>query len=255
LMGSLMVGTAFAKALAYGLKVPVISVDHLQAHILCHFIQNAAGDKKVPAFPFLCLTISGGHTQIVLVKDYFDMEVIGKTIDDAAGEAFDKTAKILGLPYPGGPMVDKYAAQGNPHAFKLAVPKIRGLDYSFSGLKTSFLYLIRDELKSDPAFIEKHIYDLCASMQFSIISALMKKLVKASEDTGIKQIAIAGGVSANSLVRSELIRNGELLNWNTYIPPIEHTTDNAAMIAITAYFKYLKNDFSDIRAIPYTRSK
>ena len=255
LLGSLLVGSSFAKALALGLNVPLIEVDHMQGHILCHFIQNERGDQSMPRFPFLCLTISGGHTQIVIVKDYFDMEVIGKTIDDAAGEAFDKTAKILGLPYPGGPLVDQYANDGNPHAYKLSVPRIAGLNYSFSGLKTSFLYLIRDELKKDSRFIEKNIHDLCASMQYAIVSSLMKKLIKASDETGIKEIAIAGGVSANSLIRNELIKTGDALNWRTFIPPFTYTTDNAAMIAITAYFKYLKSEFTGFAAKPYTRSK
>ena len=255
LLGSLLVGSSFAKAFSLGLNLPLIEVDHMQGHILCHFIQNETGDKIMPRFPFLCLTISGGHTQIVVVKDYFDMEVIGKTIDDAAGEAFDKTAKILGLPYPGGPLVDQYAKDGNPKAFKLSVPRINELNYSFSGLKTSFLYLIRDELKNDPLFIEKNIHDLCASMQYSIVSSLMSKLIKASGETQIKEIAIAGGVSANSLVRSELIRIAGELQWRTFIPPLNYTTDNAAMIAITAYYKYLKKEFSGFRVKPYTRSK
>ena len=255
LLGSLLVGSAFAKAFSLGLNLPLIEADHMQGHILCHFIQNETDDKVMPAFPFLCLTISGGHTQIVVVKDYFSMEVIGKTIDDAAGEAFDKTAKILGLPYPGGPLVDKYAKDGNPKAFKLAVPRIEGLNYSFSGLKTSFLYLIRDELKKDPQFIEKNLNDLCASMQYSIVSSLMNKLILASKQTGIKDVAIAGGVSANTLVRSELIKTGEQLGWRTFIPPFSYTTDNAAMIAITAYFKFLRKEFSEMDSKPYTRTK
>lgn len=255
LLGSLLVGTAFGKAFSYGLKIPAIAVDHLQAHILCHFIQNEQGNKKMPAFPFLCLTVSGGHTQIVLVKDFFDMEVIGKTIDDAAGEAFDKTAKILGLPYPGGPLVDTLAKIGNPHAFKLSLPKIQALDFSFSGLKTSFLYLIRDQLRKDAGFVDKNLNDLCASMQYSIIKVLTDKLIRASKETGINEIAIAGGVSANSLLRSELLKYGKDLGWSTYIPPLEHSTDNAAMIAVTAFYKYKQGDFADINAVPYTRSK
>lgn len=254
LLGSLLVGTSFAKAFSLGLKIPLLDVDHLQAHILAHFIQDKSGAKKVPSFPFLCLTISGGHTQIVKVKDYDDMEIIGKTIDDAAGEAFDKAAKIMGLPYPGGPVIDKLASMGNPSRFSFPKPRIPKLDFSFSGLKTSFLYFIRDALKEDPDFIEKNKNDLSASIQRVIVEVLMDKLKLAARQTGIKEIAIAGGVSANSLMRSELLETGKELNWNVYIPEFEFTTDNAAMIAIAGHYKYLNKDFADQRVVPYARS-
>lgn len=253
LLGSLLVGTSFAKSFALGLNIPLIEVDHMQAHILAHFIQNT-DDYKSPEFPFLCLTVSGGHTQIVLVKDYFDMEVIGNTIDDAAGEAFDKAAKILGLPYPGGPLIDKNAKEGNPLAFKFSEPRIAALDYSFSGLKTSFLYQIRDNLKLNPNFIEENLVDLCASIQHTIIQVLMTKLMLASKQTGIKQIAIAGGVSANSGLRKRLMDMESSHKWKVFIPAFEFTTDNAAMIAITGYLKYIKKEFTDQKATPYARS-
>ena len=254
LLGSLLVGTSFAKSLALGLNIPLIEVDHLQAHILAHFIQNEEGNKKIPTLPFLCLTISGGHTQIVLVKDHPDMEIIGKTIDDAAGEAFDKAAKILGLPYPGGPAIDKLAKEGNPDRFTFPKPKIPNLDFSFSGLKTSFLYFVRDRLKENSAFIEQNKADLAASIQKTIVDILMDKLITASGKTGIKEIAIAGGVSANSLVRKRLTETGNELGWNVFIPEFEYSTDNAAMIAIVGYFKYLKKDFAGQDAVPYARS-
>lgn len=255
LLGSLLVGSSFAKTFALALNIPLIEIDHLQAHILAHFIQNDTQDKTMPSFPFLCLTISGGHTQIVKVSDYFSMEIIGQTIDDAAGEAFDKTAKILGLPYPGGPLIDLLAKEGNPHAFKFTLPRIKNLDYSFSGLKTSFLYLIRDNLKIDSNFIEKNKSDLCASIQHTIIKILFDKLFKAMEQTGIKDIAIAGGVSANSGIREALLREGKERNWNVFIPPISYSTDNAAMIAIAAYYKYQKKEFSSYEVVPYARGK
>jgi N6-L-threonylcarbamoyladenine synthase len=254
LLGSLLVGTSFAKAFAFAMDIPLIEVDHMQAHILAHFIQNEEGTKQLPAFPFLCLTVSGGHTQIVLVSGYFDMKVIGRTIDDAAGEAFDKAAKIMGLPYPGGPLVDKYGAEGNPLAFKFSKPVIPGLDYSFSGLKTSFLYFLRDRLKDDADFIEKNKADLCASMQYAIVSSLTGKLMLAVKQTGITQVAIAGGVSANSALRramTELQQEGEI---TAFIPEFRFSTDNAAMIAIAGYFRYLKGDFSDLSMSPYSRS-
>jgi N6-L-threonylcarbamoyladenine synthase len=254
LLGSLLVGISFAKSFALGLGIPIIEVDHLQAHILVHFLHGPQGEGKVPSFPFLCLTVSGGHTQIVLVKDYFDMHIIGQTIDDAAGEAFDKSAKIMGLPYPGGPLIDRYAAEGDPKAFGFARPNIPGLDFSFSGLKTSILYFLRDRLKEDPEFIERHKADLCASIQFTIVDLLLKKLKKAAEETGIREIAIAGGVSANSGLRNALNGLKESERWNVYIPKLEYSTDNAAMIAITGYFKYLKKDFADFSAAPYARS-
>ncbi len=254
LLGSLLVGTSFAKSFALGLNIPLIAIDHLKAHILAHFIQNKEDNRKVPSFPFLCLTISGGHTQIVQISDYSEMQIIGKTIDDAAGEAFDKAAKILGLPYPGGPFIDKLAIQGNPKRFTFPKPRIEGLDFSFSGLKTSFLYFIRDELKKNAGFIEENKNDLCASIQQTIIDILIEKLITASKQTGISEIAIAGGVSANSLIRRTINEKARELNWNVYIPEIQFTTDNAAMIAIAGYFRYLKKDFSDQSLTPYARS-
>ena len=251
LLGSLLVGTSFTKGLSLGLDIPILEVDHLQAHILAHFIDMG---QDMPEFPFLCLTVSGGHTQIVRINDYFDMDIIGKTIDDAAGEAFDKTAKILGLPYPGGPHIDKLAKIGNENAFVFPKPKIQGLDYSFSGIKTSFLYFVRDELKKNPDFIKENQADLAASMQKLIIDILIGKLKRASKETGIKQIAVAGGVSANSGLR-EAIKSGEkLYDWKTYIPEFQFTTDNAAMIAISGYFKFLEKDFLDIDFVPYARA-
>lgn len=253
LLGSLLVGTSFAKAFALGLDIPLIEVDHMQAHILAHFIQDTP-DQKVPEFPFLCLTVSGGHTQIVRVNSHFDMEIIGKTIDDAAGEAFDKAAKIMGIPYPGGPLIDKMSKQGNPHAFKFPEPRIPELDYSFSGLKTSILYFLRDQLKINDNFIEENKYDLCASVQRTIIEILMKKLILASKQTGIKQIAIAGGVSANSELRETMVATGEKLGWEVFIPKFAYSTDNAAMIAVTGSLKYDKNEFTDQKVAPYARS-
>ncbi len=245
LLGSLLVGTSFAKSLSLGLNVPLIEVNHMQAHILAHFINE--GDKKVPSFPFLALTISGGHTQIVLVNDYFDMEILGETLDDAVGEAFDKSAKILGLPYPGGPFVDKYAGKGNPTAFPFPKPKVQGLNFSFSGLKTSILYFIQKETSKNPNFVEQNLNDICASIQFTIINILMDKLKKASKQTGIREIAIGGGVSANSGIR-EALKDSELkYGWKTYIPKFEYCTDNAAMIGIVGYLKYIDGVFSDER--------
>jgi N6-L-threonylcarbamoyladenine synthase len=255
LLGSLLVGSSFAKSLALGLGIPLVEVDHLQAHILAHFIQNEKETKSVPRFPFLCLTISGGHTQIVMVSDYLETRVIGKTIDDAAGEAFDKAAKILGLGYPGGPVIDELAKQGNPRKFSFPKPKIKGLDFSFSGLKTSFLYFIRDELKKNPDFIQQHLPDLCASIQHTIVEILTDKLIEAARTTGVKEIAIAGGVSANSSVRKKIQDSGDKLNWNVYIPEFQFTTDNAAMIAMAGYFKYLNKQFADQHAVPYARSQ
>lgn len=254
LMGSLLVGTSFAKAFAMGLNIPLIEVDHMQAHILAHFVQLKEQRKPVPKFPFLCLTVSGGHSQIVRVDDHFKMTLLGETIDDAAGEAFDKTAKIMGLPYPGGPVIDKLAKVGNPKAFAFPIPQIKNLDYSFSGIKTSFLYFLRDNLKVNENFIEENKADLAASMQYTIVEILMIKLVKAAKQEGIKEIAIAGGVSANSGLRNA-IKNGEAkYGWNTYIPDFQFTTDNAAMIAITGLFKYQKGEFTDQKVTPYTRS-
>lgn len=254
LLGSLLVGTSFAKSFALGLNIPLIEVNHLQAHILAHFAQKPGNRIKTPEFPFLCLTVSGGHTQIVRVNDYFDMEILGQTIDDAAGEAFDKTAKIMGLPYPGGPIIDKLAKIGNPNAFEFPIPNIPNLDYSFSGLKTSILYFLRDQLKNDDQFIDKNKEDLAASVQSTIIKILMKKLLKASKETGIKEIAIAGGVSANSGLRKAVEDGQQKYKWKTYIPAFEFTTDNAAMIAITGLFKYKSGEFTDQKVTPYSRS-
>ena len=254
LLGSLLVGISFAKAFALGLNIPLIEVDHLQAHILAHFIKEEQNSSAAPGFPFLCLTVSGGHTQIVKVNDYFDMEIIGQTIDDAAGETFDKAAKIMGIPYPGGPLVDKYAKKGNPAAYTFAKPNITGLDFSFSGLKTSILYFLRDRLKEDIGFIEKNKADLCASIQSTIVNILLDKLNKASKMTGIREIAIAGGVSANSALRQALIDAHEIKGWNVFIPKLAYSTDNAAMIAVTGYFKYLNKDFADQTAKAYARN-
>lgn len=254
LMGSLLVGTSFAKAFAMGLNIPLIEVDHMQAHILAHFVQLKEKRKPVPKFPFLCLTVSGGHSQIVRVDDHFKMTLLGETIDDAAGEAFDKTAKIMGLPYPGGPVIDKLAKVGNPKAFSFPIPQIKNLDYSFSGIKTSFLYFLRDNLKVNDNFIEENKADLAASMQYTIVEILMKKLVKAAKQEGIKEIAIAGGVSANSGLRNAIKDGEKKYGWNTYIPDFQFTTDNAAMIAITGLFKFRKGEFTDQKTTPYTRS-
>ncbi len=241
LMGSLLVGTSFAKSLALGLNIPLIEVNHMQAHILAHFIEN---ENPTPQFPFIGMTISGGHTQIVLVRDYFDMKILGETLDDAVGEAFDKSAKILGLPYPGGPLIDKYAQLGNPKKYQFTKPRVSGLNFSFSGLKTGILYFIQKETKNDPAFISKNLNDICASIQYTIIEILMDKLHKAVQQTGIKQIAIGGGVSANSGIRKALKNSVQTHGWSTYIPKFEYCTDNAAMIGIVGYLKYLENDFA-----------
>lgn len=250
LIGSLLVGSQFAKSLALSLNLPLIAVHHMQAHVLANLIS-----EPKPDFPFLCLTVSGGHTQIVIAHSPLQLEIIGETIDDAAGEAFDKTAKMLGLPYPGGPLIDKYAQQGNPKAFKFAEPQIPGLNFSFSGLKTSVLYFLQDEIKKDENFIDKNLVDLCASVQFTIINILMKKLKKATEQTNIKQVCIAGGVSANSGLRTALKEYGAKYNWQTFIPAFEYCTDNAGMIAITAYYKYLAKDFADLSVSPSARAE
>lgn len=241
LMGSLLVGTSFAKSMSMGLGIPLIEVNHMQAHILAHFIDE--GQAK-PQFPFLALTISGGHTQIVKVKSFFEMEVLGETLDDAVGEAFDKTAKILGLPYPGGPLIDRYAQEGNPKAFSFSQPNIQGLNFSFSGLKTGILYFIQKQTQEDPAFVEKHLADICASVQETIISILMKKVKKAVQQTGIKQVAIGGGVSANSGIRKALKAMGEQYSWETFVPKFDYCTDNAAMVGIVGYYKFLEGQFS-----------
>jgi N6-L-threonylcarbamoyladenine synthase len=244
LMGSLLVGTSFAKSLALGLDIPLIDVNHMQAHILAHFIKEE--NTEMPPFPFVCLTISGGHTQIVKVTDYFTFEVLGETIDDAVGEAFDKSAKILGLPYPGGPLVDKYAQLGNPKKFSFTKPKVGDLNFSFSGLKTGILYFIQRNLKENPKFIEENLHDICASIQHTIVEILMEKLKNTVKKTGIKHIAIAGGVSANSEIRKRLQLAEKHWGWTTYIPKFEYTTDNAAMIAITGYLKYKSKLYADI---------
>ncbi|MDO5615539.1 MAG: tRNA (adenosine(37)-N6)-threonylcarbamoyltransferase complex transferase subunit TsaD [Cruoricaptor ignavus] len=244
LLGSLLVGTSFAKSLAMSLDVPLVEVNHLQAHILAHFIEDA--NPTPPKFPFLCLTVSGGHTMIVLVKDYFEMKIIGKTTDDAAGEAFDKIGKIFELDYPAGPIIDKLSKEGNPDAFKFNKPKLDNYDYSFSGIKTSVLYFIQKELKKNPNFINENLSDLCASVQKTIVEILMEKLQKASADFGIKQVAIAGGVSANSGLRNAMQQNAEKLGWEIFIPKFEYTTDNAAMIAMVAKLKFDRKEFADL---------
>jgi N6-L-threonylcarbamoyladenine synthase len=253
LLGSLLVGTSFAKGFAAARGIPMIEVNHLQAHILVHFIQPGKGVDASPEFPFLCLLVSGGHTQLVRVSDHLHMEILGRSIDDAAGEAFDKCGKLLGLPYPGGPHVDRLAAEGDPDRFVFNRPRLEGFDYSFSGLKTSFLYFIRDRLKEDPSFIEKNRNDLSASLQKTIVSILMNKLKRASKKTGIVQIALAGGVSANSGLRSAILEESERQGWKVYIPPIQYTTDNAAMIAVTGYYKFLKKEFAPEDISPVAR--
>jgi N6-L-threonylcarbamoyladenine synthase len=254
LMGSLLVGTSFAKSLALGLDIPLLDVNHMQAHILAHFIEEEE-DSKIPSFPFICLTISGGHTQIVKVTDHFKMEVLGETIDDAVGEAFDKSAKILGLKYPGGPLIDLHAKSGNPKAFPFTKPKVGDLDFSFSGLKTGILYFIQKQQRINPNFIEENLNDICASIQYTIVEILMEKLKNAVKQTNIKRIAIAGGVSANSEIRARLKLAEKHFGWTTYIPKFEYTTDNAAMIAITGYLKYLNKDYAAISVTAQARLK
>ena len=262
LLGSLLVGVSFAKSFATALGVPLVEVNHLQAHVLSHFIRLTpqppllTGEGlgvRPPSFPFICLLVSGGHTQILLLKDYFDIECLGTTIDDAAGEAIDKAAKIMDLGYPGGPVIDRLSKEGNADAFHFATPHIEGYNYSFSGIKTSFLYFLRDRLKEDPDFIEKHKADLCASIQKTIVSFLLKKAERAALDHHVRQVAIAGGVSANSFLRSELQRICAKHHWQAFIPPFQFCTDNAAMVGIASYFKYKKGDFADISLPPYTR--
>ena len=277
LLGSLLVGTSFAKGLALSQDIPLVEVNHLQAHILAHFIEakgerqraphdtSVVGDpakakgedtgNRVPGFPFLCLLVSGGNSQIVLVKDHYTMEIIGQTIDDAAGEAFDKCAKIMGLPYPGGPWIDRLAKEGNAEAFQFSKPHIPEYNYSFSGLKTSFLYFLRDQLKENPDFIEENKADLCASLQKTIIDILINKLKKAAKDLGVKEIAVAGGVSANSGLRDALIDLGKRHHWKVHIPPFAYTTDNAAMVAQAGYYKYLKGEFCPVDAAPYAKTR
>ena len=253
LMGSLLVGTSFAKSLALGLNIPLIDVNHMQAHVLAHFIKEE--NSKIPPFPFICLTISGGHTQIVKLNSHFDIEILGETIDDAVGEAFDKSAKILGLAYPGGPLIDTYAQKGNPKAFSFTKPKVGDLEFSFSGLKTGILYFVQRNVKENPNFIEERLYDICASIQHTIVEILMDKIKNAVKKTGIKHIAIAGGVSANSEIRRRLQLTEKHNGWTTYIPKFQYTTDNAAMIAITGYLKYLKKNFSKISTKAEARLK
>lgn len=266
LLGSLLVGTGFAKGLALSLGIPLVEVNHLQGHVLAHFVEPSAELKaatpsmagveiKHPSFPFLCLLVSGGNSQIVLVKAYNQMEIIGQTIDDAAGEAFDKCAKVMGLPYPGGPWIDKLAKEGNPQAYQFSKPHIQGYDYSFSGLKTSFLYFLRDQLKDTPDFIEQHKADLCASLQATVIDILMNKLKRAALDLDVRQVAVAGGVSANSGLRQAFIDYGKRYHWEVFIPPFSFTTDNAAMVCQAGYFKYLDHDFCPIDAVPYAKTK
>lgn len=248
LVGSLLVGVSFAKGLALSLNIRMIEVNHMQAHVLAHFIE-----ERTPAFPFLCLTVSGGHTQIVLVRSHDQMEVIGETQDDAVGEAFDKAAKMMGLPYPGGPLIDQHAQHGNPQRFKFPDAQMSGFDFSFSGVKTALLYFLRDEVKKDANFIGKNLADICASLQHHLVNMLLSRLVRASDQTGIKEIAIAGGVSANSGLRRELNNLGKTKGWNIFIPAFEYCTDNAAMIAIAAHYKYLSKDFTTLDVTPLAR--
>lgn len=258
LLGSLLVGVSYAKGMALSLGIPLVEVNHLQAHILAHFIKTnseASCSEASPSFPFLCLLVSGGNSQIVLVKSHRDMEIIGQTIDDAAGEAFDKCAKIMGLPYPGGPWIDRLAKEGNAEAFQFAKPNIPGYNYSFSGLKTSFLYFLRDHLKENENFIEENKADLCASLQKTIIDILINKLKRAAKDLKINEIAVAGGVSANSGLRDALLDLGRRHRWKVHIPPFSYTTDNAAMVCQAGYFKYLDGDFCPMDAVPYAKTK
>ncbi len=253
LLGSLLVGTSFAKGFALVRDIPLIEVNHLQAHVLSHFAREHGKENRIPGFPFLCLLVSGGHTQLVVMRDHLTMELIGNTIDDAAGEAFDKCAKVMGLPYPGGPVIDRLAAGGDPAAFSFAKPRIQGLNFSFSGLKTSFLYFLRDRIAADPAFIDKHLNDLAASLQHTIIDILIGKLVRASKETGITEIGIAGGVSANSGLRRATEAEALKRKWNLYLPEFRYTTDNAAMIGIAGYYKYLRSEFTDHSITPLAR--
>jgi len=253
LLGSLLVGTSFAKGFALAQNVPLIEVNHLQAHVMAHFILEKDQENRIPAFPFLCLLVSGGHTRIIIMKNHLEMEVIGNTIDDAAGEAFDKCGKVMGFPYPAGPLIDSMAAQGDKNAFRFAKPFVKGLDFSFSGLKTSFLYFLRDRIKEDPSFIENNKADLCASLQNVIVNILVAKMAKASAQTGINEIGIAGGVSANSGLRIGMKEEAGKRKWNLFIPEFRYTTDNAAMIGITGYYKYLRGEFSGHNVVPLAR--
>ncbi len=253
LLGSLLVGTSFAKGFALAQNIPLIEVNHLQAHVMAHFILEKDKENRLPSFPFLCLLVSGGHTRIIVMKSYLEMEVIGNTIDDAAGEAFDKCGKVMGFPYPAGPLIDKLAGEGNGNAFSFSKPSVKGLDFSFSGLKTNFLYFLRDKIKEDTGFIENNKADLCASLQHVIVDILIGKLVKASIQTGIKEIGIAGGVSANSGLRTGMKEEAEKRKWNLFIPEFRYTTDNAAMIGVTGYYKYLRGEFSGQDVVPLAR--
>lgn len=255
LLGSLLVGTSFAKGFSLANNIPLVEVNHLKGHVLALFIKEDGVEYNPPQFPFLCLLVSGGNSQIIMVRNYLEMEVIGQTIDDAAGEAFDKCAKVMGLPYPGGPHVDKLAKTGNPHRFVFSQPRIPDLNYSFSGLKTNFLYFLRDNLKENENFVQENLADLCASLQYTIIEILMKKLRKAAKQTGINEIAVAGGVSANSGLRDALRENAAKLKWNLYIPKFEYTMDNAAMIAITGYYKFLNNEFAGQGTVPFAHTE
>lgn len=255
LLGSLLVGSTFAKSMGQGLNIPIVEVNHMVGHVLAHFLQRQDVVKHSPSFPFICLTVSGGHTQIVLVKDYLDMEVIGETMDDAAGEAFDKAAKLLGLPYPGGPLIDKNAQKGDANAFSFTFPKTKEFSYSFSGLKTQFLYFLQDNTAKSPDFVNDNLADICASYQQHIIAYLFRVLKRAVKEYGIKDIAIAGGVSANSELRETLQSYGNAEGWNTFIPDFEFCTDNAAMIAITGYYKFLNRDFSSLNVAPTARMR
>lgn len=252
LLGSLLVGTSFAKGFALARNIPMIAVNHLQGHVLAHFVKDEVNTEH-PEFPFLCLLVSGGHTQLIIVRSPLNMEIVGQTIDDAAGEAFDKCAKVMGLPYPGGPVIDKMAKEGNEKAFKFAKPNIKDLNFSFSGLKTSFLYTLRDNLEENPNFIEENKLDLCASLQSTIISILLSKVEKAARKYNITQVAIAGGVSANSGLRNGIVELGKVRGWKVFVPQFRYTTDNAAMIAITGYYKYLKGEFSEMNVVPKAR--
>ena len=252
LLGSLLVGTSFAKGLSIALGIPIVDVNHLHGHVLSHFIKEDE-NTEVPDFPFLCLLVSGGNSQIIKVSSPYQMEVLGQTIDDAAGEAFDKCAKVMGLPYPGGPHIDRLAKEGNPNRFTFSKPHITGYDYSFSGLKTSFLYTLRDQLKDNPSFIEENKADLCASLQRTVIEILMDKLKRAAKDLHMREIAVAGGVSANSGLRQAMQDAGKRFGWNVYIPPLGYTTDNAAMVGVTGYFKYLDKEFCAVDTVPFAR--
>ncbi len=253
LMGSLLVGVSFAKGMALSLGIPLIDVNHLNAHVMAHFIKESDDDNNQPSFPFLCLLVSGGNSQIIKMNAYNDMQILGQTIDDAAGEAIDKCAKIMGLPYPGGPVIDKLARKGNPEAFKFAKPNIKGYDYSFSGLKTSFLYSLNEWKQNEPDFVEKHLEDLAASLEKTVVDILMKKLLKAAKDTGIRQVAVAGGVSANNGLRNAFQDYARRYKWKVFIPKFSYTTDNAAMVAITGYYKFLDNDFCSVDLPAFAR--